>query len=387
MRQILSHLGLLAVCGLLAACGLNIPDPAPYMARCEAFERQAPSGPISGLFFMTSRLPDCRGNQLLFAGFRDPRVRFGISDLPLEGSEPWKRHASILLDDADWQATLQRELHADNNAGRLLVYVHGYYNNFEDALRTASNLRELYYRGVPTVVVSWPSRNDRLAYTEDEDSIGWAQDYLDELLLQLSVTSDDITIVSHSMGARAVLRAVERLDLEGAGTGRHVRRIVLASPDVDRDQVLRPNGVISRLMRQEGRKILVYASQRDIANRASQWVHGYSRLGSSDCSFDVVFARRSLAAEGDCHLTTSNERLAIVDTSDAPGHDLARHHDFVETCAGRVDLSAFFRDKDITWRERIERSERPGQSLVGYRIAPALITNQQMAEFCPPTEG
>ena len=121
MRRILSYFGLLAVCGLLAACGLKIPDPAPYLARCDEFTRPAPTGAVSGLFFMTSRLPDCRRDRLKFAGFRDPQVRFGISDLPPQGDKPWYRHESVLLESADWQAALRRELDAGDNDGRLLV--------------------------------------------------------------------------------------------------------------------------------------------------------------------------------------------------------------------------------------------------------------------------
>ena len=215
----------------------------------------------------------------------------------------------------------------------------------------------------------------------DEDNIAWAQDYLDDLLLSLSAMSDDITIVSHSMGARALLRAVERLDLEDRGRGGNVRRIVLASPDVDRDQVLRANGTLTRLLSQQNRTVLIYVSQRDIGNRASQWVHGYARLGSSDCRYDVVFARRSLGRDGNCHLAVSNERLAIVETSATSADGIFRHHDFVDACAARVDLAAFFRNNEIKWREPVER---PGESLVGYRIVPDLITDQQMAEVCPP---
>ena len=212
MRTILNLFGLLAGSALLAACGLRIPDPAPYVARCEAFARPAPAETVGGLFFMTSRLPDCRGERLLFPGIRYAELHYGISDPAPDPSVSWDRPDSILLTQADWEAALGRDLRAGGNRGRVLVYVHGYFNDFDDALQRAAILRTQYGREVPTVVVSWPSRNRPQSYSYDEDTIEWAQDHLDGLLRRLAETSDDITLVGHSMGARAVMRAVERLD-------------------------------------------------------------------------------------------------------------------------------------------------------------------------------
>ena len=371
MRTILNLFGLLAGSALLAACGLRIPDPAPYVARCEAFARPAPAETVGGLFFMTSRLPDCRGERLLFPGIRYAELHYGISDPAPDPSVSWDRPDSILLTQADWEAALGRDLRAGGNRGRVLVYVHGYFNDFDDALQRAAILRTQYGREVPTVVVSWPSRNRPQSYSYDEDTIEWAQDHLDGLLRRLAETSDDITLVGHSMGARAVMRAVERLDLEDPASGRKVGRVVLASPDIDRDQMLRGNGTVARVLaRQPERKVLIYVSRRDLALRASRDTHGYSRLGSSDCRYDVAYARRSLA---DCHIAAPNERLAVVDTSAARAERgrLIRHNDFVKSCAVRADLRAFLRGQaPPVWREPVTR---PGEGLIGYRIAPELV--------------
>lgn len=377
MRKILRHFGLPAVCAVLGACGLRIPDPAPYLARCDAFIRPVPADTVSGLFFMTSRLPDCRRERLDFRGVRFPELHYGVSDPDPDSSKAWDKPHSILLAQSDWEATLRRELMAGNNRGRMLVYVHGYFNDFDDAVQRAAILRGLYDRRVPTVALSWPSRNRAQSYVYDAATIEWSQDHLDALLLRLAEMSEDITLVSHSMGARAVVRAVERLDLEDPAKGRKVRRIVLASPDVDRDQMLRENGAIARLLsRQDDRRILIYVSERDLALRASRDTHGYSRLGSSDCRYDVDYQRRSLT---DCYLAAPNDRLAVVDTSAAQAERgrLIRHNDFVKSCAVRADLRAFFRGQaPPPWRQPVSR---PGENLLGYRIAPELVD----AEACP----
>lgn len=375
MRKILRHFGLLAVCATLAACGLRIPDPAPYLARCDAFVRPAPTGAVSGVFFMTSRLPDCRHDRLKFPGVRFPELHHGISDPSSDPLKGWDRPDSILLTPGDWEAVLARQM--ASNRGRVLVYVHGYFNDFDDALQRGAILRGLYGGKVPTVVLSWPSRNRVQSYTYDAATIDWSQDHLDALLLKLAEMSEDVTLVSHSMGARAVLRAVERLDLIDPVKGRKVRRIVLASPDVDRDQMLRENGAIARLLSsQPDRKILIYVSKRDLALWASLDLHGYARLGSPDCRYDVAYARRALT---NCHLAAPNERLAVVDTSAANAERgrMIRHNDFVKSCAVRADLRAFFRGQlSPPWRQPVTR---PDEDLVGYRIAPDLVD----AEVCP----
>ena len=369
-------LSLVALCGLLSACGLRIPDPAPYLAQCDEFRRAAPEGPVTGVFFMTSRMPDCRKQRLDFPGIRYPELHFGISEPSPIPSEGWDKPSSFLLAPADWEASLQRDVRAGGK-GRVLVYVHGYLNDFDDVLQRAAILRGQYDRRVPAIAVSWPSRNRVQGYSYDEDSIEWAQDHLDALLARLAETSDEIVLIGHSMGARAVVRAVERLDLEAPAKGRKIARIVLASPDIDRDQMLRENGALARLLsRQTNRKVLIYVSRRDIALRASRDTHGYSRLGSSDCRYDVEFERRALT---DCHLTGPNERLAIVDTSaaDAEYGRLIRHNDFVKSCAVRADLRAFLRGQaPPAWRQPVTR---PDEALLGYRIAPELVE----AEACP----
>src|SRR5687767_16009704 len=130
MQRILSHFGLLVACALLAACGLRIPDPAPYLVRCDEFRRPAPESAVTGVFFMTSRMPDCRKQRLDFPGFRYPELHFGISDPSPIPSEGWDQPISFLLAQSDWEAALRRDVQAGGK-GRVLVYVHGYLNDFD----------------------------------------------------------------------------------------------------------------------------------------------------------------------------------------------------------------------------------------------------------------
>jgi esterase/lipase superfamily enzyme len=326
---------------------------------------------MTGVFFMTSRLPDCRHRRLTFAGIRYPELHYGISDPDPDPKKSWDKPHSILLTKPIWDDTLRDSLAAANNRGRVLLYVHGYFNDFDDPLQRAARLRTLYGSDVPTVVLSWPSRNRPQSYLYDEASLEWSQDHLDALVLQLAAMSEDVTIVGHSMGNRALVRAVERLDSEHPALGRKIRRIVLASPDIDRDQMLRDNGDLARLLpRPQDRHVLIYVSRRDRANGVSGALHGYSRLGSSDCDDDVAYANASLR---DCHLTAPDDRLAIVDTSAAKADRFGvfRHADFIKSCAVRADLARFLRGQQAPlWRRAVTS---PGTDLIGYRIAPELV--------------
>jgi len=375
MSRFLSHLALLVACGLLAACGVRVPNPTPYLARCDAFRQPAPSAPVTGVFFMTSRLPDCRRDRLDFAGIRYPELHYGVSDPDPEPRLAWDKPHSILLARADWEATLARSLAAGDKPGRVLLYVHGYFNDFDDPLQRAAMLRTLYGGQVPTVVLSWPSRGRPQSYLYDEASLEWSQDHLDALLLQLARMSDDITVIGHSMGGRALVRSIERLELEHPELGGKIDRIVLASPDIDRDQMMRENGALARLLaRHPDRNVLIYASRRDRANQLSRGIHGYSRLGSPDCRYDVAYARWSL---GDCHLTAPDSRLTFVDTSDArpDRFGVFRHADFIKSCAVRADLRTFLRGQaPPPWRQAVRR---PGETLVGWRIAPELVGTEE----------
>ena len=130
----------------------------------------------------------------------------------------------------------------------------------------AARIGELAGENVPLVLLHWPSRANPLSYAVDEATVSWAQGPLDEVLAELSTRAEDITVVAHSMGARAAIRAVLSLDGYRRARPDRVRRIVLASADEDRDRVLRPGGSVDLMLRHK-RQILIYSSYRDTPAR------------------------------------------------------------------------------------------------------------------------
>lgn len=350
---------------LLEACGLNIPNPVPYLAECTAAEVAEPSDGEMQFFYVSSALPDCRNGTLALAPYRHPVLTYG------SGLYRWKSPRAplppVLVQhgEAPWHAAIAKAAASPRAKGRLLVFIHGYNTSFADAHKMAARIGALAGDDVPLVMLHWPSRGGPLSYSVDEATVSWAQGPLDETLAQLTAVADDITIVAHSMGARAAIRSVETLDGYRGARPDRVRRIVLASADEDRDRVLRKGGSIDVLLRYR-REILIYASYRDTPLDLSRRAHGYARLGSTDCRYDILFARRVLGKLGNCHRTAPRDGLAMVSTSLIRPADHYDHNDFIEDCRTRADFAAFLRgEPPPPFRRDIGDSD-----LAGYEIAP-----------------
>ena len=80
------------------------------------------------------------------------------------------------------------------------------------ARRTAQISYDLAFEGAP-VFYSWPSQAKTSAYTIDEQNIEWAQanlkGFLDEFFQRSG--AQNVYLIAHSMGNRALTRAVASL--------------------------------------------------------------------------------------------------------------------------------------------------------------------------------
>lgn len=115
------------------------------------------------------------------------------------------------------------------------VFVHGYNaTQSETAFRAAQLATDLDVPGA-SVVYSWPSRGKALAYAYDTDSMLFARDGLEELLVQLKTTgADRIVLVAHSMGSALVMEALRQMDIASPGwPARNLGGVILISPDLD----------------------------------------------------------------------------------------------------------------------------------------------------------
>jgi len=341
----------------LAACVTpvdygKIPHAA-YVAdpRCTA----QPGAPVDEadlpLFFVTSRLPDCRTEAIRLLNHRGDILRYGRFAAPREmvvGDKKTLRTPMAFQNEADWWLALQAE--TDRRQGRVLLYVHGYRETFETTSKDAAQIARMTDFDGPVIEYSWPSQGEVLKYAVDETNMYHDVRHFGDFLRTLADRPwvKEIVIVSHSLGARLVLPAIATADRLSYRAGRttNISNIILASPDIDRetferdtaDNVLAPERV------ERGRRMTIYVSLRDKALAASRVLHGYPRLGSPYC-FDP-FEAAALRAKGQperCYVKAV-PGVTVVDTTEvsrgSTGHSnflrsAVACRDFVDVIAGK----------------------------------------------------
>lgn len=169
---------------------------------------------------------------------------------------------------------------ARRDAGKrtILVYIHGYNTTFEEAaIRAAQIGFDLKIEGV-TAFFSWPSRGETYRYAADEATIQATEAQLSEFLDQLLTVSDadQVNILAHSMGNRALLRVVASMHARArAGEAKPFGQIVLAAPDLDVDVFKNLADAFPAV----SDRTTLYVSSKDVALMGSGLVHDYPRAG------------------------------------------------------------------------------------------------------------
>lgn len=170
---------------------------------------------------------------------------------------------------------------------QILLFLHGFNVSFEDAARrTAQMAYDLKFEGAPAFY-SWPSKGALAAYTHDEATVEWTIPHLKGFLEDLAARSgaEAIHLIAHSMGNRALTRALEQLAAVMADPeAPSFSEVILTAPDIDAD-VFRQG---ASAFRRAARRVTLYASERDRALLASHKVHGYPRAGDGGRNIVVV---------------------------------------------------------------------------------------------------
>ncbi|MFO1169578.1 MAG: alpha/beta hydrolase [Hyphomicrobiaceae bacterium] len=167
------------------------------------------------------------------------------------------------------------------------IFIHGYNVLFKDAARrTAQMTYDLGFPGAP-VFYSWPSQGTTLGYTVDENNIQWTQANLKKFIKDFADQSqaENIYLVAHSMGNRALTGAVKELVQESPDIRNRFKEIILAAPDIDAEIFKRD---IAPYIVTATPTVTLYASSNDKALIASKEVHGYARAGDSGSGLVIV---------------------------------------------------------------------------------------------------
>ena len=186
------------------------------------------------------------------------------------------------------------------------VFVHGYNVSFEEAAkRTAQISYDLDFDGAP-VFYSWPSCGTLVKYTVDEQNIELTQTNLKNFLKDFFTYSEanNVYLIAHSMGNRALTRAVTALLTEVPANRARLKEVILAAPDIDA-RVFKQD--IAPALASAGRPVTLYASSKDKALVLSNKIHGFPRAGDSKNGVVVVPGIETIDA-------------TAVDTDDLIGH-------------------------------------------------------------------
>ncbi|WP_291179063.1 alpha/beta hydrolase [Hyphomicrobium sp.] len=151
------------------------------------------------------------------------------------------------------------------------IFVHGYNTSFDYAVyRTAQIAYDLKFDGAP-FAYSWPSGGGLASYTYDRESSGQAEPYLKQFMeLVINKTgAKSVSVIAHSMGNQPTLQVLR--DLRRAKPdGVQISQIILAAPDVDRDNFEN----IAREIQGLASGVTLYAAGNDRALTVSRNFYG-----------------------------------------------------------------------------------------------------------------
>lgn len=170
----------------------------------------------------------------------------------------------------------------------LLVFVHGFNVEFKDAARRTAQLAvDLEFKGVP-VFYSWPSQGDltRAKYEIDRQNAIVTIPRLEKFLTDLADRSGAtaIHLIAHSMGADALTKALGRIALRRPNKLPIFTDVVLAAPDIDRDDFLQ----LADEFKTAGQRVTLYSSSGDRALQLAHKINGFNRAGDSGAGIVVV---------------------------------------------------------------------------------------------------
>ena len=359
--------------------------------RCNPAQNDSASVNGKDYFIVTSRLPDCRGDNIKLTNHRADRVRFGRFSPP-EIIKPAKGDKQLVVpvafqpEEAWWDGLRDA---ANLRNGRVLLYVHGYRETLQTTARDAVQIGAMSNFDGPIIHYSWPSQGNLLSYAVDETNMYWDERNFRNFLTTLARAEwvKEIVIVSHSLGARLVTPAVEYVDRTSSNAdSSNISNIILASPDVDREDFERDiaEEVLAARRVNNDRRVTVYASLSDRALAVSRAVHGYPRLGSPYCV--SPFEAKDLKAKGlpqRCFATKTKSQTEpaktgfnIIDTTDVSGGG-AGHSDYLRSLAVCKDFAAVVNGARTT-EDRVATA----QAHVFTLRAPVKPTKADIAAVC-----
>ena len=222
---------------------------------------------------------------------------------------------------ADNFSTLLQQSFRDLNSDDVLIFIHGFSNTFDEAIRRAGQISyDLGFPGI-TMAYSWPSQGEFSIsnYDKDEEYVKKSIPYLKKFLLSIVEKSPGkkINIIAHSMGNRLITNTIAEIEKNSQQV--IFNQIILAAPDVD-TKVFKEE--IFPKMRGKANNITLYASSDDKALLASRLLHDNPRLGESGEYLTVIDGMDTIDSTGVDPSTLGHSYFSSTQTLLADIHTL-----------------------------------------------------------------
>ncbi|RDE48754.1 MAG: alpha/beta fold hydrolase [Candidatus Accumulibacter meliphilus] len=273
---------------------------ARQLAAYVGFEQTGPQSDAEyRVWYATTRKPlNAKNAALGFGVERDDSVHYGNCRVFIPRSHkvgslgsPWWKRLLTFTDDrlcmlavetlnteSFWQQVGEQLTQCPADDRDAVVFIHGFNVDFQEAaLRAAQIGFDLQIKGA-MAFYSWASRGDVARYPADEAAIELDEDPIADFLCDfaLRTSARRVHVIAHSMGNRAVLRAVHKIAQEvRQRVGVHFGQIILAAADVDSRKFLQLCSAYPKL----AERTTMYVSTRDAAVEASRWLHDFPRAG------------------------------------------------------------------------------------------------------------
>jgi len=194
------------------------------------------------------------------------------------GKKPEEHFYVEKVNELDKQLFYQSIAHND-----ILVYIHGFANNFVSAMITAAQIQHDLQFGGKLLAFTWPSEGSANLAAYQRDGKKSAESYqalaevLAPLIVQARTQKKTLSLIAHSMGNRVLLRALNHLiDTKTVAVGEKAfDHLVLAAPDVDVNKFGSYLAKISPFTKE----ITFYYSNEDVALGVSAKVQDPNRAG------------------------------------------------------------------------------------------------------------
>ncbi|MEN5297120.1 alpha/beta hydrolase [Brucella sp. TWI559] len=361
--------------GILIPVGQSVPGASKVNLMVAT--TRAPSGD-PGTLFSGERDQDLSLTQIVVSIPPDKNRKIGEVQWPKKlPANPLKDFTTVEVKAINSTNGAQQWLNSSLPKNRrVMVFVHGFNNTFEDSVYRFAQIVHDSGAEVAPVIFTWPSRGSVFDYNYDKESTNYSRDALETVLRKIAQDPrvKDITIMAHSMGSWLTVEALRQMAIRDKRVDRKITDVILASPDLDVDVFNKQ----FRAMGKEHPRFTLFTSRDDRALRASRFISGnVDRLGQIDPSVEPY--RSQLEKAG----------ITVIDLTRLKAGDSLNHGKFasspevVQLIGQRLVTGQTITDSDIGLGERLGAVALGTAQGVG--TAASLVVSAPIAVFDPNT--